>query len=624
MTIDALRLLSTQLILACLLPTVAQAKHPFVNTRGMLQHAARLQPDYLPLRNLLSAQAELPFVHTPADEEVSALEEVERLPRALKVSVGTLARGRGLTTGVLGGYKDQRNLLVAGVRRDVSKPYTDGQGNEVPFSYQRLSGQMRAKHQLDSKWDTTLDLVSDQWDALRLPNYSMDGNLFDRQVTRLSVQGKRLGPRIAALRSYVESQNLDLRADNYTQRPASPLPLKLDMDRTRYKFRGEADIIVPGLERLTVGIDTSVEHYDSRLKNQANDTVAYRHPDVRTQWSSLYGDLRLKLADHRHLQAGLRYDHLRSAAGNLNQRPNDSSPLAGLFNQTPQELYVRYYGRGSNGAQTDDNLSGRLRLEQDLGQDAGLHLDASRMLRTGSASERWYAVAGVPATTQVGNPNLNAEDHHRFELGGWLQHHAATANSAALWRLETQIWVDQVKNFITADRARGQSGIFMSDGSVIYRNVNAALSGAQVMLSMNPLPSWSGSLRYIHTRGHNHTYNRPLYQMAPDEWDLGVAYHHGSHWHAGALVRYVARQDRVDDDPLTGLGQDTAGPTPSFFTLDLNAGVRLSKGFAATFGISNALNRTYREHVNGLPQSPSTQPVNAPGRTVWLRLIASI
>ncbi len=372
--------------------------------------------------------------------------------------------------------------------------------------------------------------------------------------------------------------------------------------------------------------------YDGTIS--ADSISTYRHPDLREWWASLYGNSTLKLSPGHRLQIGAQYDLITLSANDLHTRPNNTGALASLYNVTAEELYARYYGDGIDTSPTDHNLSLLARLEQDYEASWNTYLEAGRILRSGDHTQRFHANSGPAALINVGNPGLDTEIHYRTAIGGsWKSaglnsdadpHSNSWENSS--WLVEARIWHDDIRNYITGDRARGQDGTLLSDGGIIYRNVNATFSGweADAMLHLNR--HWSTRLSLFGERGQNETDHRPIYQMAPMEANLSLDYHHysdGIRWNLGTILRMVARQDRVDDSKTTGLGQDTMGETSGFTTVDLYSSFQFNKDLAIGAGINNLFNKLYREHINALPQSSSTKGANAPGREAWVRAIFS-
>ena len=86
------------------------------------------------------------------------------------------------------------------------------------------------------------------------------------------------------------------------------------------------------------------------------------------------------------------------------------------------------------------------------------------------------------------------------------------------------------------------------------------------------------------------------------------------------LLRWAAEQDRVDDDPLIGSGQDY-GETPGYAVADLSGRYKLLGSLSLFAGVDNLFDRTYANHLNrGNLFDPDPVRINEPGRTFWIRL----
>ena len=98
-------------------------------------------------------------------------------------------------------------------------------------------------------------------------------------------------------------------------------------------------------------------------------------------------------------------------------------------------------------------------------------------------------------------------------------------------------------------------------------------------------------------------------------------------WSVGALLRAVARQDRVDPGKGNIAGQDIR-PTAGFAVFSLNAAWRYSKSVTVTGGVDNVFDRTYAEHLSRagsmVPGFIQSTRVNEPGRTLWLKASADL
>jgi iron complex outermembrane receptor protein len=120
-------------------------------------------------------------------------------------------------------------------------------------------------------------------------------------------------------------------------------------------------------------------------------------------------------------------------------------------------------------------------------------------------------------------------------------------------------------------------------------------------------------------RGENRTDDRPLAQIPPLQGSLQLQYSF-KRWQAAGLFNWAASQTRVDDDPLTGSGQDY-GETPGYGVVDLSGSYEILQSLSIVAGVDNLFDRAYANHLNrGNLFDPDPVRINEPGRTFWVRL----
>jgi len=248
-------------------------------------------------------------------------------------------------------------------------------------------------------------------------------------------------------------------------------------------------------------------------------------------------------------------------------------------------------------------------------------------VRLPEVGERFYANGGPASMTQVGDPGLNPEAHHRIEFGGeqafggWKGHLTPDARAGSA-RLTAAGWYDRVTDFISADHARGQPGILKSDLAIVYRNVDAYLTGVTVAGWWQVAETVGARARLAWTEGGNLTDQRPLYQVPPVEGDV-VVEHRRPLWDAGTgsvgvRLGFAGTQNRVDPSSQTGSGEDTGGRTPGFAVLDVYSGLVIDGRLGLSAGVANLLDKRYHTYLNPYPQSPTTLPQRAPGRSLFV------
>lgn len=142
----------------------------------------------------------------------------------------------------------------------------------------------------------------------------------------------------------------------------------------------------------------------------------------------------------------------------------------------------------------------------------------------------------------MGNPEIDWALHRRLEGGlaydanGWSGYGIKTGG-ALPWRLALTAYYDDVKDFITRDRARGQTVTGVFDYARIRRNVDAELAGIAADLRANLSRRLATRLNVHYQYGHNTTDGRVLYGIYPNQLRTGFV---SGRWTLAGTPTYVA------------------------------------------------------------------------------------
>ena len=483
--------------------------------------------------------------------------------------------------------------------------YEDGGGNEVRSAFESTNGTVVLGYTPSDQ--TRLEFTYER-DELRdelFAGAGMDSPKSDNDTYRLKFDTSEVGGFVDTLRAEVYRSEIDHVMDNYTLRePANPMMLMRapsTSDTTGGRLVSELE---SGIGLWKIGIDFQNNDRDAIRVNDANDTLnSVLWPGVSIDQTGIFGELMHFFGNDDRLIAGLRYDRVRSDASKADVTP-DMPPLS------PNDLYAIYYDGAQARKRTEDNWGGLLRWERDVSQGWGtVYAGLSRTVRTADATERFIASnAMMPSGRWVGNPEIDPEKHHQIEVG------LVTERDA--WNLGASVFYNDVDDYILRDRFHQPD-----NNATIYRNVSATLIGGEISMAYRWTGNWTSNLGLAYVWAENDTDNRPIAQIPPFEAIASIDYT-TSRWEGGARVRAAARQNRVDDDPMTGSGLDT-GETPGWAVFDLYGRYRFDRGVSLDFGVDNLFDKEYAQHLNRASAfDPLQVQVNEPGVSAWVRLSA--
>ncbi|MCP5367528.1 MAG: TonB-dependent receptor [Hyphomicrobiales bacterium] len=618
------------------LPQLPLTREVYVDTARMVPHARMAPPPFILAPDHLTARAEHQFrrgtIGDAADGTIGTTGVAGDVAAAQSPAKAAGGIDGSIRTGaVQGGAGTDAAKVFASFRYDRALSYDDPHGNGLHFGYDRRIGQ--AAVILTPTPDTDIKVIGlfDHLADDRQPHFSLDPTRTDRDVGKAILTVRRAGvfDQVQVGGTLVR---VDREADNFTLRaPAGPR-MRVNVDYDIHQIDATGTLTAGGLETV-LGLSGKLDKADSVRRNvTAGDVVnSYRFPGVEQTALGLWAETAAELAEGRELRAGLRYDLVHGSAGKAGMTPATGVPL---FDQSPAALYRAYYGVADTSV-TDHNVSGKVGYSHAIpAWGTRAFAEVGRMVRTPTPVERWQAVSGPPASRWVGNPALEPEKHHRAEAGlefrgDGYDGYQRSRGDAPSWMVRLGAFYDRVQDFVTFDRARGQAGVLAADGATVSRNVDATLAGLDAALEWNVTRHLSTRLAVSYLYGENESDGRPLYQVRPLAADWLLDYRAGlgpmAAWNLGASLRFSGRQDRVDDDALTGLGMDNDGPSGAFALLGLHGGLRWRDRFGLTLGVDNLLDKRTNEHLTGDHIADVNRTaVPAPGRTVYLRFVAAL
>ncbi|MDM8546937.1 TonB-dependent copper receptor [Candidatus Venteria ishoeyi] len=497
------------------------------------------------------------------------------------------------------------------VQHSEADNYEDGNGKEVRSGYENDAGNLILGFtpDKDTLLEVSIERVKDK--GMLYAGAGMDAPTSENDLYRLKFNREADFGIFNSFHSSIYYSDVAHVMDNYSLRPLSA-PMKMRVPSTSKTSGGKLKVTLGQHEQglWTLGMDYQHNQRNApRFMGKPNMTPSMLQgllwPDVNISQSGLFLSLDKSLGAQSLLKAGLRYDYAESQAKIAHHK------AAGGV--SANNLYQKYYGVQAEKT-SKHQVGGFAAYEYNLSKQTVLFATLSRSVRTPDATEAYIASNNSMAAMRwVGNPGLNPEVHHQLELGlNW---------DSGRWHVATSVYMDDSQDFILRDRAHGQDGILLADNATIYRNIDARFYGFELNTSVNWSRNWRSDFDLSYVHAQNTTDDRAIAQTPPLEGNLKLTYL-TANMELGGGIRFAAKQTRIDDNSMTGSGQD-AGESPEFAVLDLYGRYTFKPALKVSLGVDNLLDKAFAYHVNRAnsdPFSPEALRVNEPGRSVWMRM----
>ena len=489
--------------------------------------------------------------------------------------------------------------------------YEDGDGNEVRSAFEHRQAGMVLGYTPTEDRLIELTIERNEFKDALYPGSGMDSPEESGTFYKLRYLDKPDIAWVDAVKAEVYFSDIDHVMDNFSLRTPPEMmgvPMLRETDTTS-ETSGGRFVLTSSTSNTTwnYGIDLQRNVRNATLFNMNMTPPAelfYLWPDADIQQLGIFAEATTAVDDRRRLVYGLRVDQVDASAGLADANPNPAMPM-----YSANMAYMTYYGTTAED-QTETNVGGLLRYEQDVRDDITLFAGLSRTVRTADATER-YMNKWSPDPTQrwVGNPFIDPEKHHQVDFG--LVWQGVDSN------LTATLFYDDVDDYILRDYARGQTGILLSDDAQIYRNVDAELYGLEVegTWRLRSDLELTAALAYVHAT--NTSDDRPIAQTPPLGGKLQLDYFSGR-WTHGARVRFADAQDRIDpESPLE------VGETAGWGVFDIYGSYLINDTFSLRWGIDNLFDKTYAEHASRANlMDLEAIKVNEPGLVAWVKVTA--
>jgi iron complex outermembrane receptor protein len=613
-----------------------------------------------PLYDLVDAGGEMPYVQDMVKPSLGSIKSVLDLDRTARLGSSYNGATGGSETFVDLKFDHSIFSMHATAVTEGASDYETAAGAEQRFGYdrstQRLILGLTPNTQRKLQLIYTRDSIDDQKMPLARPVLYAGGTLgiaegfghdpieTEREALKLSWDEAFEGGMVTALHAELFSLELDRRANNFDLRPTTPVAIYSEAipNRTTEWVKVGTDLKV-GDNSVNLGLKyTEIRHDAQRyggpgVPGGLSTVSAYQYPGVELNELLLTATSVFPIDKEQEVTFGLNWQHEDATATKAHL--NAAVPAVG--NPSSMDLYQVYYGAGVEIDQKESHWSTKVQWDYKPKKESWSgYASVGRFYRAPDTKERYFAAQSFdligssamgPSARAVGNPEIDWELHRRLEGGVTLNSDAWVAygdkrGSGAAWQFKAKAYHDDIDDFISRDRAHGQTVTGINDSARIWRNVDATMLGVELDLQSNLTKHFAARINLQATRGRNRSDHRDLYGISPMElnWFLDYFGHlqSGGSWNLGGRIRHVAKHDDVDADPTTGSGFD-AGETKSFTVLDLYASVQWRDRFAVRFGVNNANNEEYADADAEYQMEGNPYLVDAPGRHYYVALIAN-
>lgn len=475
--------------------------------------------------------------------------------------------------------------------------YEDGDGNKVRSSYESLTNALLAGWQLGDYSQLEASFEKAEEEDVLFAGAGMDSPFADAKTSRLKFTHQFQSSAIHQMKLELYRSEVDHLMDNFSLRPAGMMlrqaPSTSDTDGLRMVFDARAMDI-----DWKVGVDWQNNERDAELQNQSGTVLRLLWPEAELDQRGVFIEGEKSLGMDDVVKAGVRYDHISAEA---KRRDEVNMGLS------PQQIWASAgAAAGAGEKKTEHNLGGFVSWTHRLNDNYSLDTVLSRSVRTADATER-YIARTTPASDWVGNPELDPEKHHQFEIS-LNQKQRTTSWSATAW-------YNRVDDYILR-----QTIAFGGKSRDIYRNVSAELYGAELEVSRKLNDNWTLASALVWTVGNNLDDDTKLSRISPLELTTSLDYQHDN-LALGAVLRLVDNQSDVCLSGSANCGGQDVRKTPGYAVLDVHAEYLFANGFSLLAGVDNLLDKAYTLHESRDDTvNPASFQVAEPGRSVWLRV----
>lgn len=385
------------------------------------------------------------------------------------------------------------------------------------------------------------------------------------------------------LSAKVHYQDVDHRMDNYSLRQPGMM-----------LRHNDADVLAKGFQlgytqaNWQFGVEADSAEHNSEISDPGNAMFFIRNfNEVERDRLSAFVEWNGDLAENWEMQSGLRLTHVKTDANAV-----DSS-MAGMMMPVAT---LRNDFNNADRSQDDTLADIAFSFTRNLTSSLDLELGLARKERAPSYQERYLwlplqATSGLAdGKNYIGNLNLDPETSYQFEIGlDW--HQPRFAISPRLFYHHVN---DYIQGTVTDNAAAIMASTMMNPmaGTPLqYNNVDAKLYGLDTnwLWSLNDNWQLDGTISYV--RGKRRDTGDNLYRIAPLTARTQLSYIK-TDWRVGIEAVTVAAQNQVS-------AENEEEKTGGYALFNLSGQYKVNKTLMVQGGVTNLLDRKYRNHLGG-------------------------
>jgi iron complex outermembrane receptor protein len=494
-------------------------------------------------------------------------------------------------------FGNKKTTGVIKYAQKAANDYEDGEGETIRSSFSQSNASATLYWDPTDTLNTEFKYSADKTRDALYTGLAMDAPIADNTSFDLKLT-KKMDGFFKSLEFIAYQSDVIHKMDNKLRNPMTVMEVESTSKTTGLKIMGTS---LRGSTIGKIGLDIqNLDQYAEKIHGGVINT--YMWPDAKLYQTGVFAEFNTELKNFDTFRYGLRIDSISAKA-------NKADEVANAMAGSAESAYEAVYDLDFED-KTETNISTLVRYTKEISKSKKAFIGLSSVARTADINERFIHKFGSTAgKKETGNPDLNPEQHLQLDLGFIKtdSHHSASISA----------FYNQVTDFITKDRARGQEDVELSDGRVIYRNVDAKLLGVEIAGGYKFQSGAYTDLSISYTYGQNTTDKRALYEIPPVEYQLTYGVDKEI-WNTSVTLQGAGSQPRVDKDSSSGAGID-ANDTTAWAILNLKGSYRFSNRLKLNAGIRNLANSEYANHLNMVDVITAEQvQVNEPGRSVWL------